>query len=118
MLGPGADGLRRLAERGVGGRKGSEPRSEPSWSRDVYFLATVRTDALVLPAASRTVTVMTVVPETGIAGVLQVVVPNAVPAAPLSVAHMTCVTPTLSDAVPATVMLDAAVVSELAVVGV
>jgi len=80
---------------------------------------TLSTATPVLPAASCAVTVMTVVPVgSAITGVLQPPVPNAVPVAPRSVAHVTWVTPTLSVAVPATVTLDMAVVSELAVVGV
>jgi hypothetical protein len=39
---------------------------------------------------------------TGMAGVLQLVVPLAVPESPLDVAHVTDVTPTLSVAVPLT----------------
>ena len=39
---------------------------------------------------------------TGMAGVLQFVVPLAVPESPLDVAHVTDVTPTLSVAVPLT----------------
>jgi hypothetical protein len=55
----------------------------------------------VLPAASRAVTVSTfaplwsVTPETD-----QLVVPVAVPLPPRSFAHVTCVTATLSEAVP------------------
>jgi hypothetical protein len=39
---------------------------------------------------------------TGMAGVLQLVVPLAVPVVPLDVAHVTDATPTLSVAVPVT----------------
>jgi hypothetical protein len=88
---------------------------EGSFASDV----TVITAAAVLPAASLAVTVMTVVPgRSAIAGVLHVLVPAAVPEAPRSVAQMTCVTPTLSVAVPARTTLPSVVVRKLAVVGV
>ena len=55
------------------------------------------------PAASAAVTITVVDPMyTGMAGVLQLVVPLAVPESPLDVAHVTDVTPTLSVAVPLT----------------
>jgi hypothetical protein len=54
-----------------------------------------------LPAASRAVTVTTFAPlRSAILGTLQLVVPLAVPEPPRSLTHVTCVTPTLSDAVP------------------
>jgi hypothetical protein len=54
-----------------------------------------------LPAASRAVTVTLFVPlSSTIPEAVQFVVPLAVPAAPRSVTQLTCVTPTLSDAVP------------------
>jgi hypothetical protein len=58
----------------------------------------------VLFAASRAVTVITVVPApSGTMGIDHEVVPFAVPLAPRSVVQVTCVTPTLSAAVPPTV---------------
>jgi hypothetical protein len=54
-----------------------------------------------LPAASRAVRVMTFVPvASGIPATLQFVVPVATPLPPRSLDHVTCVTPTLSDAEP------------------
>src|SRR5688572_2542134 len=80
---------------------------------------TVITADAVLPPASWPVTVMTVVPGlSAIAGVLQALVPAAVPEAPRSVAQLTCVMPTLSVAVPARTTLVSVVVRKLAVVGV
>jgi hypothetical protein len=55
----------------------------------------------VLPAASRAVTVTTFAPDwSAIEAIVQDVVPEAVPEPPRSFAHVTCVTPTLSEAVP------------------
>ncbi|HEV8038752.1 MAG TPA: hypothetical protein VGP62_07800 [Bryobacteraceae bacterium] len=55
------------------------------------------------PAGSAAVIIIVVAPMyTGMAGVLQFVVPLAVPESPLDVAHVTDVTPTLSVAVPLT----------------
>src|SRR5215203_2337499 len=56
-----------------------------------------------LPAASRAVIVMTLAPLCSAMVALQVVVPIAVPLPPRSLAHVTCVTPTASLAVPPTV---------------
>ena len=54
-----------------------------------------------LPAASRAVIVITFDPlESGMPETLQFVPPPATPLGPRSLAHRTCVTPTLSDAVP------------------
>ena len=58
----------------------------------------------VFPAASRAVTVSTFAPGwSAIPVAVQLVVPLAVPLPPRSFAHVTCVTPTLSAAVPPTV---------------
>src|ERR1035438_5715036 len=55
----------------------------------------------VLPAASRAVTVMTLAPLcSAILLIVQAVVPDAVPLPPRSLLQVTCVTPTLSLAVP------------------
>ncbi len=55
----------------------------------------------VFPAASRAVTVNTFAPlESAIPLTDQLVVPVAVPLPPRSFAQVTCVTPTLSEAVP------------------
>ena len=62
---------------------------------------TVRLSVTVLFAASRAVTVITVVPEaTGTEATDHDVVPVAVPLPPRLVLQVTCVTPTLSEAVP------------------
>jgi hypothetical protein len=67
---------------------------------------TVRVALLVFPAASRAVTVMTVVPDpSGTDAIDHPVTPAAVPLAPRSVLQLTWVTPTLSDAVPLTARL-------------
>ena len=64
-----------------------------------YVTVTVSTPEL--PAASNAVTVMTFVPFcSGMPDALQVVVPDATPLPPRSLDHLTCVTPTLSVAVP------------------
>jgi hypothetical protein len=66
-------------------------------------LITVNERQLVFPAASDAVITMVVDPTySGMAGVLQLVVPLAVPVVPSDVAHVTDVTPTLSVAVPLT----------------
>ena len=68
------------------------------------FTLTVKLSVEVLPAASRAWTVSTLVPiwrTTPLA--VQLVVPLAVPLPPRLFAHVTCVTPTLSDAVPPSV---------------
>ena len=55
-----------------------------------------------MPAASEAVTVICVVPEAKVSPLtVQLVVPAAMPLAPLSVDQVTCVTPELSDDVPA-----------------
>ncbi len=62
---------------------------------------TLSVSVLVLPAASRAVTVNTFVPlDSAIPLTDQLVVPVAVPDPPRLFAQVTCVTPTLSDAVP------------------
>src|SRR4030095_4383971 len=67
----------------------------------VSLRLTVRVACLVLPAASRAVTVMMLVPAcSAIAPADQLVVPAAVPLLPRLFVHVTCVTPTLSEAVP------------------
>jgi len=59
-----------------------------------------------LPAASYAVTVMTFVPIFNVMlDTDQLVVPEAVPLVPLAAfAHITCVTPILSEEVPATLI--------------
>src|SRR5262245_8007409 len=54
-----------------------------------------------LPAASRAVTVITLSPGFRSTATFQFVVPVAVPEPPRLFTQLTCVTPTLSDAVPA-----------------
>src|SRR5262245_66608142 len=62
---------------------------------------TVRVAGRELPAASRAVTVMMLVPAcSAIAPTDQLVVPAAVPLPPRLLVHVTCVTPTLSEEVP------------------
>src|SRR5437762_866771 len=62
---------------------------------------TVMLAVLVLPAASFAVTVSTLAPDCStIPLAVQLVVPVAVPLPPRLFAQVTCVTPTLSDAVP------------------
>src|SRR5262249_52358065 len=79
-----------------------------------YATLTVAVPAL--PAASRAVTVTTFAPGcSAIPAAVHAVVPDAVPLAPRSVTHVTCVTPTLSTAVPATVTEFAFVVRPLPV---
>jgi hypothetical protein len=65
---------------------------------------TVNVSVRVLPAASRAVIVMTLDPPSSVIPLaLHEVVPIAVPLPPRSLAHVTCVTPTASLAVPPTV---------------
>src|SRR5207342_1210656 len=64
-------------------------------------LVTVNVSVEVLPAASRAVTVMTLAPLTrATLATLHAVVPVAVPLPPAALLHVTCVTPTASEAVP------------------
>ena len=64
-----------------------------------------------LAAASRALTVMVLVPDwRAMPAALQLVVPLAVPLPPRSLDQLTCVTLTLSEAVPETVKADEAVV--------
>jgi len=64
-------------------------------------IVTVKLAALVFPTASCAVTVSTFVPGwSAIPLAAQLVVPVAVPLPPRLFAHVTCVTPTLSDALP------------------
>jgi hypothetical protein len=68
----------------------------------------VRVAVPVLLAASRAVTVSTLVPGCSTMPLTdQLVVPAAVPLPPRLLAQETCVTPTLSAAVPASVSYDA-----------
>jgi len=60
----------------------------------------------VLPAASCAVIVMMFAPLWSVMAALQFVVPIATPLPPRSFDHLTCVTPTLSDADPPTVTVD------------
>jgi len=70
----------------------------------VGVTVTVKLAVLVLPAASRALTVRAFVPGWRTTPlVTQLVVPLAVPPPPRTFSHVTCVTPTLSDAVPASV---------------
>jgi hypothetical protein len=65
------------------------------------------------------VTVITLLPlESGIPDTLQFVVPVATPLAPRSLAHLTCDTPTLSDAEPPRAIDDEVVEKVVPVVGV
>ena len=67
----------------------------------VVSKVTVTLSVAVLPAASLAVTVSTFVPACRtIPLAVQLVVPLDVPLPPRLFAHVTCVTPTLSDAVP------------------
>ena len=61
---------------------------------------TVNVSVLVLPAASRAVTVSTFAPLKSATLALQLAVPVAVPDPPRSFTQLTCVTPTASLAVP------------------
>jgi hypothetical protein len=70
----------------------------------VLLRVTVKLAVAVLLAASRAVTVSTFVPSwRTIPLAVQLVVPLAVPLPPRLFAHVTCVTPTLSAAVPPSV---------------
>ena len=61
----------------------------------------MRTSVPTLPAASRALTVITLVPVcSATEATAQLVVPDAVPAAPTLDAQVTCVTPPSSDAIP------------------
>ena len=72
---------------------------------------TVKVVVAVLPAASRAVTVSTLEPTCRLMPLaVQLVVPEAVPLPPRLLAHVTWVTPTLSDARPANVRAEAPVV--------
>jgi hypothetical protein len=85
----------------------------------VSLTVTVKLAVLVLPAASRAVTVRPFVPVwSAMPLAVQVVVPVAVPLPPRLFAHVTCVTPTLSDAVPPSVTLELPVAYVEADVGV
>jgi len=67
----------------------------------VSLTVTVKLAVAVLPEASRAVTVSTLVPSWRMMPLaVQLVIPLAVPLPPRLFAHVTCVTPTLSDAVP------------------
>ncbi len=80
---------------------------------------TVNVAVPVLPAASRAVTVMTFDPGCSATLADQLVVPVAVPLPPPRLfAQLTCVTPTLSDAVPPIVSGVALVAYVAALVGV
>ena len=71
---------------------------------------TVKVSVAVLPAASRAVMVSTFVPVCRpIPLAVQLVVPVVVPVPPRLFAQLTCVTPTLSAAVPPSVTDDARV---------
>ena len=73
----------------------------------VSLRVTVKLAVAVLPAASRAVTVSTFVPSwRTIPLAVQLVVPVAVPLPPRLFANVTWVTPTLSDAVPASVRVE------------
>jgi hypothetical protein len=63
----------------------------------------------VLPAASRAVTVSTLLPVWSAIGVVHDVVPDVVPLPPRLLTQVTCVTPTLSLAVPLSVIVIAEV---------
>jgi hypothetical protein len=69
---------------------------------DVESYVTVITSAPAFPAASRATTTIALSPATStIDAMLQLVVPEAVPFAPVArFVHTTVATPTLSDAVP------------------
>src|SRR5439155_22198936 len=72
-----------------------------SVNRKVSTSVTVSTVVVVLPAASFAVTVSRLAPAcSAIPVAVQLVVPRAVPLPPRLLFHVTCVTPTLSDAVP------------------
>src|SRR3970040_1990113 len=84
----------------------------------VSVSVTVKLSVAVLPAASRAVTVSTLVPNwRTIPLAVQLVVPLAVPLPPWLFAHVTWVTPTLSEAVPPSVRSELLVLSVGAAVG-
>src|SRR2546429_8762078 len=84
----------------------------------VVSTVTVSVAVAVLPAASCAVTVSTFVPSwRAIPLAVQLVVPLAVPLPPRLLAHVTWVTPTLSDAVPPSVRGELLVLYVDAVVG-
>ena len=77
----------------------------------VSLKVTVKLSVAVLPAASRAVTVSTFVPGwSAIPLAVQLVVPLAVPLPPRLFAHVTWVTPMLSDPVPPSVREELVVV--------
>lgn len=79
---------------------------------------TVSVSVRVLPAASRAVTVNVVEPRTSeMLLVFQLAVPVAVPLPPRLLDQVTCVTPTLSEALPRNVMLEDEVVRVELLVG-
>jgi hypothetical protein len=80
---------------------------------------TVRLVVAVFPAPSRAVTVSTFTPVCRVIPLaVQLVVPLAVPLPPRSLTHVTCVTPTASDAVPPSVSVGVLVLKVGFVVGV
>ena len=80
---------------------------------------TVKLAVAMFVAASRAVTVSTFTPTwRAIPLAVQLVVPAAVPLPPRSFAHVTCVTPTVSDAVPPSVSVGLLVLKVGFVVGV
>src|SRR5215510_769384 len=82
------------------------------------LLVTVMTSVAVFPAASRALTVIVLAfAASAMPLMLQLVVPVAVPLPPRSLTQVTCVTPTSSLAVPASVIVDAVVVCVAADVG-
>jgi hypothetical protein len=79
---------------------------------------TIKESVPALPAASIAVTVMTFAPDmSGTPERLQFAVPVATPLPPRSLDHRTCVTPTLSDAVPLIVIVAAVADQDVPVVG-
>jgi hypothetical protein len=84
----------------------------------MFATVTVRTAPPVLPAASRAETVSVLEPgRSGIAPVVQVVVPAAMPLPPRLFVQVTWVTPTLSEAVPLKVRVEPLAVKVGLVVG-
>ena len=70
----------------------------------VAVLVTVNVSVPLLPAASRAVTVMVLVPTANAIPLAdQLVAPLAVPLPPAELLQLTCVTPTASEAVPESV---------------
>jgi len=77
------------------------PGVVPPPDGSVLLWVTVKLAVALFPAASRAVTAMRFVPVLrAIALVVQGLVPVAVPLPPRLLAHVTAVTPTLSEAVP------------------